>query len=84
MKRRQILLDEESDRILAELAEFHSGDRSRAVREVLKAHKSMDGMLDQFEELHADELKRQKVRSEKEFREGKVVTLEEMKRRHRL
>ena len=84
MKRRQILLDEESDRILAKLAVYHSGDRSLAVREVLKAHNGMEGMLDQFEELHADELKKQKLRSEKEFREGKVVSLEEMKRRHRL
>jgi hypothetical protein len=44
----------------------------------------MEGMLEELEELHADELKRQKERSEKEFREGRVVTLEEMKRRHRL
>jgi predicted transcriptional regulator len=84
MKRRQILLDEESDRILEQLAQFHSGDRSQAVREALKMHKTMEGMLEELEELHADELKRQKERSEKEFREGRVVTLEEMKRRHRL
>lgn len=52
--------------------------------EALKMHLAVEGMLDELEELHADELKRQKERSEREFREGKVVTLEEMKRRNRL
>jgi hypothetical protein len=84
MKRRQILLDDKSDRILDRLAQFHSGGRSRAIREALKMHETMEGMLSELEALHADELKRQKERSESEFREGKVVTLEEMKRRHRM
>jgi hypothetical protein len=84
MKRRQILLDEESDRILEQLAQFHSGDRSQAVREALKMHKTMEAMLAELEELHADELKRQRECSEREFSEGKVVTLEEIKRRQRL
>jgi predicted transcriptional regulator len=84
MKRRQILLDDETDRILDQLAQLHSGDRSRAIREALKMHRTMEGMLDELEALYADELKRQKERSEREFREGNVVTLEEMKRRYRL
>ena len=45
MKPRQILLDEESDRILEQLAQFHSGDRSEAIREALKMHKTMEACL---------------------------------------
>ena len=77
------MLDAESDRILDELARVHSGDRSLAVREALKQHEVVAGMIDALEQWQADELKKQKERSEKEFREGKVVSLEEIKRRHR-
>jgi len=64
MKRRQILLDEESHRILAELAESHAGDRSRAVRAVFRAHKTMESTLDELERAYAPELLRQKLRKE--------------------
>ncbi|HVP48773.1 MAG TPA: hypothetical protein VMT32_19395 [Bryobacteraceae bacterium] len=84
MKRRQILLDDESDRILEKLAQFHSGDRSRAIREALKMHKTMEGMLDELERTHAAELRRQKNRSEKSFRDGTAVPWDEVKRRCKL
>ena len=84
MKRRQILLDEESDRILAELAEFHSGDRSLAVREVLRTHKTVESMLDDIERAQAPELLRQKLQSEKSFQGGTAVPLEQIKRRIKL
>jgi hypothetical protein len=84
MKRRQILLDEESDRILAELAESHSGDRSRAVRAILRAHKTTESTIDELERAYAPELLRQKLRSEKSFREGTAVPWEQVKRHNKL
>ena len=84
MKRRQILLDEESDRILAELAESHSGDRSLAIRAVLRAHKTIESTLDDLERAHVPELLRQKLQSEKSFREGTAVPWEQVKRRIKL
>jgi hypothetical protein len=84
MKRRQILLDEESDRILEQLAQFHSGDRSQAIRATLKMHKTMQAMLDDLERTHAAELRHQKDRSEKSFRDGTAVPWDEVKRRCKL
>lgn len=84
MKRRQILLDEESDRVLAELAESHSGDRSLAVREILRAHKASESTLDDLERAHAPELLRQKLQSEKSFREGTAIPWDPIKRRNKL
>ena len=81
MKRRQILLDEESDRILKTVAAPHGGNRSLAVREVLKTHDAMELLLDRIERSHGASLRRQKRRSEQGFREGKFTTLEEVKRR---
>jgi hypothetical protein len=84
MKRRQILLDEESDRILEEIAQFHSGDRSLAVREVLKMYKNTESALDELERANASELRRQKLQSEKSFREGTAVPWEQVKRHNTL
>ena len=84
MKRRQILLDEESDRILDGMAQVHSGNRSLAVREALKTHKTVESMLQEMERAHDSELRHQKVRSEKSFRNGTAVPWEQVKKRNRL
>lgn len=83
MKRRQILLDEESDRILETVAAPNGGNKSLAVREVLKTHCAMETLLDRIERSHGASLSRQKRRSEHGFREGRFTTLEEVKRRTR-
>jgi hypothetical protein len=84
MKRRQILLDDKSDRILEEMAQFHSGNRSRVIREALKTHKTVDAILLEMERACAVELREQKSRSERSFREGTAVPWEQVKRRNRL
>ena len=84
MRRRQILLDEASDRILTGLAKPLGGNKSRAVREALKVHNAMEGWLDQIEQANSTALRQQKERSEKGFREGRFTPWEEVKRRLRL
>jgi hypothetical protein len=84
MKKVQIVLDRPTEAILASLAESHSGDKSRAVREILRMHETLDTLLDELEAGHGPELRLQKARSEKGFREGKSTTWEEVKRKARL
>ena len=67
MKRRQILLDEESDRILDGMAQVHSGNRSLAIREALKTYETVESMLQEMERVHGAELRHQKVQSERSF-----------------
>jgi len=84
MKRRQILLDAESDRILDGMAQVHSGNRSLAVREALKTHEAVESMLREMEQVHGEELRSQKARSERSFRNGTAVPWEQVKKRNRL
>lgn len=84
MKRRQILLDKQSDRILDEMAQVHSGNRSLAIREALKTHETVESMLEEIERIYGAELRRQKSRSERSFRLGTAVPWEQVKRRNRL
>jgi hypothetical protein len=84
MKRRQILLDDQSDRILDGMAQLYSGNRSLAMREVLKAHETVESMLQEMEHLHSGELRRQKARSEKSFRNGTAVPWEQVRKHNRL
>ena len=73
VRRRQILLDEQSDRILKSRAAHHEGNRSLAIREILKGHDRMEALLDQIEAAQATDLRRQKERSEKGFQAGRSL-----------
>ncbi len=84
MKRRQIVLDDQSDRILDGMAQLHNGNRSLAIREVLKTHETVESMLQEMERLYSGELRRQKVRSEKSFRDGTAVPWEQVRKLNRL
>jgi hypothetical protein len=84
MRRRQILLDEQSDRILQGVAKPYRGNKSLAVREVLKTHSTLEKLLSEIERSHAASLRRQKARSEGGFRDGKFTPWEEVKRRNHL
>ena len=83
MIRREIDLDEESDQILSSLAESYEGDRGKALAEVLHTRRGVEEFVSACEEAHR-ELIAQKERSEREFREGRVVSWEEVKRRNHL
>jgi len=84
MKRRQVLLDDASERILASLAEAHAGNKSLAVREALKAREAVEDLLDRIENAQYTNLRVQKERSEAGFRQGRFITWEHVKRRNRL
>ena len=84
MRKRQILLDEESERILKLLAQPHAGNKSLAVRETLKMRGALERLLDQIERSHSASLRRQRDRSERGFREGRFTRWEDVKRRHHL
>jgi len=77
-------LDDQSDRILDGMAELHSGNRSLAIREALKTHESVESILREMERTHADELRRQKVQSERSFRNGTAIPWEQVKKRNKL
>jgi hypothetical protein len=84
MIRRQIEFDEETDRILAELARDHEGDLGRALAELVHTHQSLEAFLEKCEEGHRESLRAQVERSEKDFREKRFTTWGEVKRRNRL
>jgi len=81
MEKLEILLDEESGRVLDSLAEQHSGDRNEAIRDALRMHGTLEGLLDQVEEIHAAELLAQRERSESGFREGRFTSWEAVQKK---
>jgi len=84
MIRRQIDLDDESDQILSGLAQDYEGDFGKALADLLHAHKNVESFVEACEEAQRDSLLAQKERSEREFREGRVTTWDEVERRHDL
>jgi hypothetical protein len=52
MVRRQIDFDEETDRILAELARDYEGDVGKALAELVHAHESLETFVEKSEEVH--------------------------------
>jgi hypothetical protein len=84
MVRRQIDLDEESDRILSGLAQDYEGDLSKALADLLQAHQSVEAFVEECEEAHRDSLIEQKEHGERGFREGRFTTWDEVKRTNNL
>ena len=84
MIRREIDLDEESDRILSGIAQDYHGDLGGALADVLQAHQSVEAFAEECEEAHRDSLLAQKERGERGFREGRFTSWDEVKRRNDL
>ncbi|GEM_PF-1318200 len=84
MVHREIELDEESDRILTELAADYDGDPGRVLSELLRSHADLESVVEESEQLHAGSLARQKDQSERDFREGRFATWAEVKRQNGL
>ena len=84
MVRRQIDFDEETDRMLAELARDYEGDLGRTLSELVHAHESLETFVEESEEVHRASLLAQVERAERGFRAGRFTTWEEVKRRNRL
>ncbi len=81
---REIHLDAEAEQILASISEFYGGDPDLALSDLLKSRKSLDEMLVEIETGNADELIRQRDRSEGQFASGDIVSWDEVKRRNSL
>jgi predicted transcriptional regulator len=74
--RRQFVLDKKSNRILDQLALDRGGNRSHVVREALQVLAEREAYLEQIESDPA--FIKMMEQSEKSFREGRVVTQEEL------
>ena len=81
---RQIEFDEDTDRILAELAQEYGGDLGKALADLVRSHESLESFLEQCEETQGTSLAAQKERSEQGFHEGRVISWDEVKRRNAL
>ncbi len=77
MIRREIDLDEESDRILSELAQEYEGDAGKALADLLHAHQSIEDFVGKCEEAHRDSLIAQRSNE-------RMVPWEEVRRRNGL
>jgi hypothetical protein len=84
MIRRQIEIDEETDRKLTGIAEDFDGDFGKALASLVAQHDDMEALLDESESANHEFLLEQRERAEKGFREGRFTTWEEVKRRNNL
>ena len=76
---RQVQLSPEAEPILDSVAASFGGDEGRALSELLIAHESIEAFLDEFEGSNAEELRRQRDRSAREFRDGFTVSWQQVK-----
>jgi hypothetical protein len=83
MVRREIELDEESDRLLDQLARDCGGDAGQALSELLHSRVEVEEFVEACEDEHRDLLLKQRVRAERESNQG-FTPWEEVKRRHNL
>ncbi len=84
MVRRQIEIDEETDRKLAGIAADHDGDIGKAVAGLVAEHDGMEALLDETERINHDYLLEQREKAERPLHEGGFTTWEEVKRRNNL
>jgi hypothetical protein len=82
--RREINLDEETDRILEEFAREYEGGPDEALADLLHAHKSIETFVEQCEEAHRETLLAQVERGTRGFSEGRATSWDEVKRRNNL
>ena len=84
MIRHEIELDDDTDRILADIAGDYPGGINEAVAELVRSHAGIEDLVEQCEEAHADSLQQQRDRAERGFREGRFTMWDEVKRRNGL
>lgn len=84
MVRREIEIDEDTDRILTELASEYEGDLSQALADLVHAHEGLEAFADRSEAAHESTLRSLRDRAEADFREGRTVNWEDVKARNGL
>ena len=81
MVRREIEIDEDTDRILTELASSYEGDLSLALADLVRAQQKLEELAEQSEAAQERTLRAQRDRSDKDFQSGRTVTWAEVKAR---
>ena len=79
MVRREIEIDEDTDRILTELASEYEGDLSLALADLVHSREGLEEFAERSEAAHEHALRTMRNRSEADFREGRTVTWEDVK-----
>lgn len=79
MVRRQIEIDEDTDRILTELASEYKGDLSQALADLVHAHEGLEAFAEISETAHESMLRALRDRADEDFREGRTVAWEDVK-----
>lgn len=84
MVRREIEIDEDTNRVLTELASEYKGDLSLAFADLVLAREGLEDLAERSEAAHENMLRALRDRSEADFREGRTVTWEDVKARNGL
>lgn len=84
MVRREIEIDEDTDRLLTELASEYEGDLSLALAGLVHAREGLEELVERSEAAHEHTLRALRDSSEADFQEGCTVTWEDVKARNGL
>jgi hypothetical protein len=84
MVRREIEIDEDTNRLLTEVASEYKGDLSLALADLVHAREGLEEFAERSETAQEDALRTLRDRSEADFRGGWTVTLEDVKARNGL
>ena len=84
MVRREIEIDEDTNRLLTELAKEYQGDLSQALANLVHAREGLEEFAERSEAALENGLRTLRDRSEADFREGRTVTWEDVKARNGL
>jgi hypothetical protein len=84
MIRREIEIDEDTDRILTELASEYKGDLSQALTDLVRARTGLEGLAERSEAAQESTLRSLRDQAAADFRDGRTVTWEDVKTRNSL
>ncbi len=84
MVRCEIEIDDDTNRLLTELASEYEGDLSLALADLVHAREGLEEYAERSEAAHEDTLFALRDRSEVDFREGRTVSWEDVKSRNGL
>ena len=84
MVRREIEIDEDTNRLLTELASEYKGDLSLALADLIHAREGLEEFAERSEAAQESTLRAMRDRSEADFREGRTVAWEDVKTRNGL
>jgi DNA-binding phage protein len=84
MVRREIEIDEDTDRFLSELAAEYKGDLSLAMADLVHAREGLEEFAERSEAAQEHTLRSLRDRSEADFQEGRTVAWKDVKARNGL